>query len=419
MKLKALNVSQVNNYIKRILQSDPVLTNISVKGEVSNIKYHENGHVYLTLKDSTSKLNCFISFENNRYLKYELENGMEITVSGYISVYEKYGSYSLNVLDIIVEGKGNLHIAFEKLKEKLKKEGLFDASQKKELPFFPKSVAIVTSASGAAIKDILMTIKKKNYYVNIYVFPCLVQGNYASKDISGVLEHINKHYPDIDIIILGRGGGSMEELWPFNEEIVARSIHASTIPVISAVGHETDFSISDFAADVRAATPTAAADIAVPNLFELSRNMKKVKKDLNTIMYQIIEERRNKLQKHNFEVITSLLKHQIRNLQLYCNQYHNDIYTVLREKMNHYKNEIEKRFAVLEHLNPEHILKRGFAALINKNDSFVKSIEDVDIGDDVTIVLADGDLSGRIINKKHKDCLNNKNPVEKERKNDG
>ncbi len=414
MKLKALNVSQVNNYIKRILQSDPVLTNISVKGEVSNIKYHENGHVYLSLKDSISKLNCFISFENSKHLKYELENGMEITVSGYISVYEKYGNYSLNVLDIIVEGKGNLHIAFEKLKEKLQNEGLFDASKKKELPFFPKSVAIVTSSSGAAIKDILMTIKKKNYYVNIYVFPCIVQGDYASTDISETLTFVNKYYPHIDIIILGRGGGSMEELWSFNEEVVARSIEASKIPVISAVGHETDFSIADFAADVRAATPTAAAEIAVPNLFELNRNIERIKKDLTGVIHQTFEECRNKFQKHNFEIIASLMKHQIKSLKLYCNQNKNEIDVLSRGKIDYYRNKIDKQLSVIEELNPDHILKRGYAAVINRNHRFVKSVEEINVGDDVTIVLTDGDLLGRIVKVHHMDGMQNgKNPIKK------
>ncbi len=399
MKMKALNVTQVNNYIKRILQSDPVLTNISVKGEVSNIKYHESGHVYFSLKDHKSKMSCFISYENSKNMKYILENGMEITISGYIFVYEKNGSFSLNVIDMVVEGQGNLHIAFEKLKEKLEKEGLFDVSKKKKLPLFPKTIAVITSATGAAIKDILMTIKRKNNYVDVLIFPCLVQGDYASSEISKTMEIINNLYPNTDIIIMGRGGGSMEELWPFNEEAVARSIDASKIPVISAVGHETDFSISDFVADVRAATPTAAAEIAVPDSYELRRKIDKFKRDSDITMNQVIEERQHRLQKHNFRVMTTLLDQKIQNYQLYCEQREKEIRQGIIEKMNNHKNEIEKYLSVLDHLNPENILKRGYAAVVTEDDEFVKSIDDVGTGESIRIALTDGSLYSKVTGK--------------------
>ena len=266
MAVKPVKVSQLNGYIKRILQTDPILGNVSVVGEISNLKFHGSGHVYFSMKDEGSRLNCFLPSERAESLRYELSEGMEITASGYIYLYERGGSYSLNIRDIEVAGLGNLSIAFEKLKEKLGKEGLFDAEHKKEIPFFPEKIAVVTSESGAAIRDILKIIKNKNNYVDILIYPVLVQGPAAAGEIAEAICDINENCPDVDTIIVGRGGGAMEELWAFNEEIVARSIYNSNIPVISAVGHETDVTISDFVADRRAETPTAAANLAVPDL---------------------------------------------------------------------------------------------------------------------------------------------------------
>ena len=258
MALKPISVSQLNGYIKRILQTDPILGNVSVIGEISNLKFHGSGHIYFSLKDANSKINCFLPMDQRKYLRFELSEGMEITASGYLYLYERGGSYSLNIRDINVEGRGNLDLAFEQLKNRLEQEGLFDERYKKKLPLFPEKIAVVTSETGAAVRDIIKTIKSRNCMTDIIVFPCLVQGKQAGADIAKTIAKVNDLYPEIDVMIVGRGGGSKEELWAFNEEVVARSIFLSEIPVISAVGHETDFSISDWVADVRAATPTAA-----------------------------------------------------------------------------------------------------------------------------------------------------------------
>ncbi|MBR6499939.1 MAG: exodeoxyribonuclease VII large subunit, partial [Firmicutes bacterium] len=252
MGLKPVSVSRLNAYIKRILQSDPILGNVSVIGEISNLKYHSTGHVYFTLKDEDSKISCFLSSEQRRHLRYELDNGMEITATGYIYLYERGGSYSLNVNNIEISGLGDLQIAFQQLKEKLQKEGLFDSKYKKPLPAFPKRIAVVTSATGAAVRDVISIISGRTQMTDILVCPCLVQGPEAARDIARTIEAVNAQCPDVDVMIVGRGGGSMEELWAFNEEIVARAIFLSKIPVISAVGHETDFTIADFVADRRA-----------------------------------------------------------------------------------------------------------------------------------------------------------------------
>ena len=295
MGLKPIKVGQLNNYIGRVLKTDPILANVSVVGEISNLKFHSSGHVYFSLKDETSKLNCFLASSNLERITCPMEEGMEVVASGYISVYERGGYYSLNIRDIEVNGEGQLAIQFEKLKAKLEREGLFSAENKKPLPEFPSKIAVVTSETGAAVRDIIRTVKNKNDYVDILVYPVLVQGPAAAEDIAAALRDINENYSDVDIIITGRGGGSMEELWAFNEEVVARSIFASRIPVISAVGHETDFTISDFVADFRAATPTAAAELAVPDTGELREYLSGMKQTLADSLLQTVEYRKNRL----------------------------------------------------------------------------------------------------------------------------
>lgn len=396
MKLKALNVSQVNNYIRRILQSDPVLTNISVKGEISNIKYHGNGHVYFALKDNNSKLSCFIAYENTQFIKYSLENGMEVTASGYIYIYEKNGTYSLYVTDIEVSGMGDLHISFEKMKERLEKEGLFSPINKKKLPAFPNKVALVTSETGAAIKDMVTTIQQKNNIVDILIFPCLVQGTFSAKDISSTIQLINERFNDVDTIIIGRGGGSIEELWSFNEEIVARAIYDSKIPIISAVGHETDFTISDFVADIRAATPTAAAEIAVPDTNELLKVLKNLNKDLNFSINKKIGEHKNSLERHNMQVISSLIEYKVKNYNMINEQLSKDIFSIMSEKVSSYRNKVQQNYSNLENLNPEHILNRGYAAITDKEGHFIKSVNKVKEGDHINIMLTDGEISTKV-----------------------
>ena len=231
MAVKPVKVSQLNGYISRVLQTDPLLGILSVIGEISNLKYHGSGHVFFSLKDEKSTVNCFLAAGNLRHIRYELAEGMEIIAHGYISVYQAGGRYSLNIRDIDVAGQGDLAAAFEKLKEKLAAEGLFDEAHKKPLPEYPKKIAVVTSETGAAVRDIIKIIKRRNDVTSVLVYPVLVQGPDAAPDIAAAIEDINR-MDDIDIIITGRGGGSMEDLWAFNEEIVARSIYRSVIPVI-------------------------------------------------------------------------------------------------------------------------------------------------------------------------------------------
>ncbi len=262
MHIKTLTVSQLNRYVKNTLDADFILNNASVKGEISNLKIHSSGHIYFSLKDGGSKINC-VMFKSYAYkLKFVPENGMDIVVEGNVSVYEKEGSYQLYCKAMKREGIGDLYIAFEELKEKLKKEGLFDDAHKKEIPRFPKKVGVITSPTGAALRDIINVTKRRNKGIELLIYPALVQGIDASKTIIEGIKILNK-VEDVDIIILARGGGSIEELWAFNNEELAYEIYSSKKPIITGVGHETDFTIVDFVSDRRAPTPSAAAEIAV------------------------------------------------------------------------------------------------------------------------------------------------------------
>lgn len=398
MALKPFAVSQINNYIKRILQSDPILGNVSVKGEISNLKYHGSGHVYFTLKDESSKLNCFLSFENAQNLRYVLDNGMEIIASGYIYLYEKGGSYSLNVGNIEIEGLGNLHKAFEKLKQKLNDEGLFDEAYKKSIPFFPKTVAVITSETGAAVRDIIKTIRHRNQYVNIILFPCLVQGDGAAADISEQINNVNRYCPEADVIILGRGGGSTEELWPFNEEIVARSIFDSPIPVISAVGHETDFTISDFVADIRAATPTAAAAMAVPDIAEIWNTLEKMHQELTKSINLTVSVYEMKLAYHNFDNIYSMMSHFMSTYEAKIDQLLNDISSAIKEKLLIFETGIDNQKITLDNLNPRNIMRRGYAAIVNSQGDFIKTVNQLTEKEDINLYLNDGRVDCKVMN---------------------
>jgi len=370
MGLKPVSVSRLNAYIKRILQSDPILGNVSVIGEISNLKYHSSGHVYFTLKDENSKINCFLSADQRRYLRYELDNGMEITASGYIYLYERGGSYSLNVNNIEVSGLGDLQIAFQQLKDKLQKEGLFDPQYKKPLPLYPKKVAVVTSPTGAAVRDVISIITNRWPLTDILVCPCLVQGPEAARDVAGTIEAVNAQCPDVDVMIVGRGGGSMEELWAFNEEVVARAIFLSRIPVISAVGHETDFTIADFVADRRAETPTAAAQLAVP--------------DRNVLYTRLHDQKRSLIDR---------LQKRLRMAELRLQSWSPQrLGMVLSQKIHKYELKVLQLEQQLQLKNPSLILERGCGILFDLEGKSIRSVEDAAPGQKIRVRLSDGTL---------------------------
>lgn len=267
-EVKYVTVGALTKYIKRKFEVDPHLRDLWIKGEISNFKYHSRGHMYFTLKDEQARIQAVMFAGYNQYLSFRPEDGMKVLVRGEISVYEPSGNYQIYVKEMQPEGIGNLYLAYEQLKKRLEAEGLFSAEHKKPIPAFPRYIGVVTSPTGAAIRDILTTIRRRYPIATVILFPTLVQGEEAAGSIVRSIEKANE-LGYIDVLIVGRGGGSIEELWAFNEEAVARAIFASKVPIISAVGHETDFTIADFVADLRAPTPTGAAELAVPHVTEL------------------------------------------------------------------------------------------------------------------------------------------------------
>ena len=372
MALKPVKVSQLNSYIKRILQSDPILSNISVIGEISNLKFHSTGHVYFSLKDESGKVNCFLPAGNTDKIDFPLKEGIEVIAHGYIYLYERGGSYSINIRDMERSGEGDLAAAFEKLKAKLQQEGLFSHEHKKPIPTFPYKVAVVTSPTGAAVRDILKIIKQKNDVVDILIYPVLVQGPAAADDIAAAIDDINMNHKDVDIIIAGRGGGSAEELWAFNEEVVARSIFNSDIPVISAVGHETDFTIADFVADLRAETPTAAAEKAVPDTHELKEYIRTLDLENRRNLKMLVDNRKKHLQLLDPKAFG-------RDLQSRAAMDHIRIDSMMEsmtDRINNLIKDNRNKLLVLKEIidgaDPKAILKKGYSVITDENGDIVK-----------------------------------------------
>lgn len=358
MATRPISVSQLNGYIQRVLQNDTLLMNIAVTGEISNLKYHSSGHVYFSLSDEGAKVNCFLPANIAANLRYRLGDGLEITATGSINVYKKGGYYSLFVRLIDVAGEGNLSAAFQLMKEKLDKEGLFDSRHKKPIPTFPHHIGIVTAETGAAVEDIIKIIRRRNEMVDITVFPVPVQGEGAADSIAEMLDLINAKFSDVDTLIVGRGGGSAEDLWAFNEEVLARAIFRSRIPVISAVGHEIDFTISDFVADRRAETPTAAAEIAVP--------------DINDLKLWLSDRKENLLSELNSRLRLAELK-----AESMLSEMRNGLHRIIeRHSFN-----IEKMKIILEESNPIAILEKGYSIIENVEGSIIGSSNDLTDGE--------------------------------------
>lgn len=416
-----ITITEVNKYIKEIINDDLLLKKVYLKGEISNFKAHSRGHYYFTLKDENSRIAAVMFSFNNKNLKFVPYDGMKVLVSGKIDVYEASGAYQVYVEDMMPDGIGALYVAFEELKKKLMAEGLFDKDKKKKIRRIPKVIGIVTSPTGAAIKDILTTIKRRYPVCETILFPALVQGESAASDIANKIKLANqfKDIYKIDTLIVGRGGGSLEDLWPFNEEVVARAIYASEIPVISAVGHEIDVTIADYVADLRAPTPTAAGELAVPDIntiityldtavsrsyIALSNVINTNYKRLNNIknsyiltkpmsMYEIKEQKLDILIDNLDRAINKIIDNNKIRVFTCSNSYilnnPNMLYKYSEQKLSHI-------ISKLEVLNPLNTLNRGYA-IIKKNNKVISSIGDVQKDDIVTISLKDGNISSKII----------------------
>ncbi len=417
MNDRYITVSQLTKYIKYKIDNDIHLNEVFLKGEISNFKAHSRGHFYFTLKDEGSRINAIMFASSAKRMKFLPQDGMKVLVSGKVSIFEATGAYQIYVNDMLEDGIGNLYIAFEQLKQKLEKEGLFDPSKKKKIPRIPKRVGVVTAPTGAAIKDIISTIKRRWPLAEVYLFPSLVQGEEAAADIVRQIQFSEQF--DIDTLIVGRGGGSIEDLWPFNEEIVARAIYQCPIPVISAVGHEVDFTIADFVADLRAPTPTGAAELAVPEVSDVQNYLNQLTIRLNKGMQNKIQSYRQSLNKltsryiftnpisiyqtkeMRFDAILERFKYSMQQLfskkekeflKIKNSYVLQQPYQLLEKRQNHYLQVLSK----LETLSPLLTLKRGYA-MAKIDGKVITSCKKIKSGDSLDVEFQDGVIQTKVI----------------------
>lgn len=394
--MKPLKVSEINNYIKRIFAGDMIVSNVEIEGEVSNFRSHFSGHMYFSLKDDKSKIKCVFFKGENEDWSSKLDNGDKVVAKGYISVYEKEGEYQLYVRSLKAKGQGDLFKAFELLKMKLEKEGLFQEANKKDLPYMPKKIGIVTSATGAAIRDIITIIKRRYPPCEILIYPSLVQGPNAPLDIVKGLTYLDNR-SDIDLIITGRGGGSLEELFAFNDEQVARTIYNLKTPIISAVGHETDFTIADFVADLRAATPSAAAELAVPNIGSLKSVLRSRYSHLLSSYSQWLQANTKELKILNGELKFNSPILKLKDKRQEVDTLFKDIVYNLDKKIDKEHKRLMKLENKLSLLNPKIGLDKGYGILLDENGFLIRSIADLSIGHNMEIIMNDGQVTTKVV----------------------
>ena len=442
-----LTVKALTKYIKRKFDADPHLRNVYVKGELSNVKIHSSGHIYFTIKDDQTRMPAVMFAAQARNMKFRPESGMNVLLQGDVNVYEGSGQYQFYAQVMQPDGIGELYIAFEQLKEKLAKEGLFQPSRKKQIPKYPQKIGVVTATTGAAIRDIVTTISRRYPLAEVLIFPALVQGSGAAPSIVRALKRSQEH-PGLDVCIVGRGGGSIEDLWAFNEEIVAREIANCNIPIISAVGHETDTTIADFVADLRAPTPTAAAELAVPNQLELLERIASRKSQIVSMVTAILSHERKRLhrvksayplayperlyrpfvekltrlseqfeksgrtildqkqERHRQQKMRLTLQNPYRTVHQYqkeVNSYETRLQIATEKNIQAKGHSFSSKIQLLEALNPLKIMDRGYS-ITYQNDQVVKSVYDVDVNKPLHIKLQDGVLLASIdsINKQSK-----------------
>lgn len=394
MQREVLSVSDINTYIKGLLQRDTRMSNVLVRGEISNFTRHSSGHLYFSLKDKSGSIKCVMFRSNAQRLGFQPVHGMEVLVGGYVSVYERDGVYQLYAEQMLEAGAGALHMAYEKLKAKLLAEGLFDADRKRNLPFLPKNIGIVTSPTGAAIRDLTAIIRRRNPSVSMYIIPAQVQGREGILSICNALD--TAYRMNFDLIITGRGGGSLEELWCFNEEAVVRKIAESPVPVISAVGHETDFTLADFAADVRAATPSMAAELAVPVQAQLQEDLRLRRRTLEQRMDAYIRQNRLHLehlaQHRILQRPELLLQDRQQLLDDRTIKLQQSVEQLLKQKQQQLASGAERLHA----LSPLQVLSRGYALCQDDSGRLIRNAEAVADGERITVVLEQGRLFGTV-----------------------
>jgi exodeoxyribonuclease VII large subunit len=395
MLIKVLSVSALNNYIKKIMDNDVILNNIHINGEISNLKLHDSGHIYFSLKDEYGKINAVMFKGNTINLQFIPENGMNVEIKGKVSIYTKDGSYQLYCESMKQVGLGDLYIAFNKLKERLLKEGLFEENKKKLIPKFPRRIGVITSPTGAAVRDIINVATRRNKHANILIYPSLVQGQEASKEIIKGIEYLND-VEEVDVIILARGGGSIEELWSFNEEALAYAVFNSKVPIVTGVGHETDFTIVDFVSDKRAATPSAAAELVVPSLQDINNEIEYLKRTLTRVYVSAVEKKKNQVtvMKKTLEVNNPL--NYVINAYNFIDNLKVRLSHNIDMRINLEKEGISKLNAVLQAQNPLNVLNRGYAVVQDIDNSVINDIEVLKGKKEVKIILKNGAIKGKV-----------------------
>ncbi len=396
MEYNPITVTDLNKYIKNKIDGDEMLNNVLVKGEISNFKNHYTGHMYFTLKDENSLIKCVMFKSYTTHLSFMPKDGMKVMVLGSVAVFERDGIYQIYAKAMKEDGLGSLYTAYEELKKKLEQEGLFAESHKKKIPFMPKTIGVLTSNTGAVIRDIINVSTRRNPGVHIRLYPVPVQGPGAAEKIAEGIKFMNENKL-VDVLIIGRGGGSLEDLWPFNEEIVARAIYDSELPIISAVGHETDFTIADFVADLRAPTPSAAAELAVANIEDVRETLK-----LYNNRYKVALKKKIELMRLSYEKCmarpayknpTQKINEQYMVIDMKVKALQNSMMLKLKEA----KTSFVKETAKLDSLSPLKTLTRGYS-IVTKQESgkVIKSVNDLNSGEKVNLRLSDGQKTATI-----------------------
>ena len=391
MQQQVFSVSEVNGWIKNLIDGIPQLNGVFIRGELSNYKIYPSGHHYFTLKDAESSLRCVMFKGSAMKLRFRPENGMKVIAFGRISVFPRDGAYRLYCSQLTADGIGDLHIAFEQLKEKLYREGLFDEGHKKPLPPYPQRIAIVTSSAGAAVHDMIRILRRRYPIAKILLLPVRVQGVEAPPEIAGAIRYANR-WQLADVLITGRGGGSLEDLWAFNDERVARAIYDSEIPVISAVGHEPDVTISDFVADRRASTPSNAAEIAVPDMAELLRALQSTENRMAQGTLNLLDRQEKRLETLGKKRVLSDPMAFLQDRRLQLDYVQQKLASTAREQLADDTEKFAQLTAKLDALSPLKVLGRGYAMAQRTDGTVLRSSEQVEPGDLIRVRLADGSI---------------------------
>ena len=386
----AFTVSELNGYIKRIFDGDRLLNAVTVKGEISNFTNHRSGHLYFSLKDNEGQIKAVMFSSRASKLRFLPENGMKVIIHGSVSVFQRDGTYQLYANTMQPDGIGALYLAYEQLKEKLYNEGLFDNSHKMPIPKFPEKIGIITSPTGAAVRDIINVTGRRYPLAKLYLYPVLVQGDGAEADLVKAVDYFDNSTL-CDVVIIGRGGGSIEDLWAFNSEALARRIYASGVPIISAVGHETDFTICDFVSDMRAPTPSAAAEIAVPDIRDIYMTLSELSDRVSNALVSCVKRKRERLELISQSSVLKNHKALLKEKREMVEDYYKDLFRAISDVIKYKKDSLVLNSEKLNALSPLSVLTRGYS-IAEKDGIVLKSVSDADVGDKIRLIVPDGEL---------------------------